>query len=111
MVDHRRHEGGQDVIGEGTSEVYAWQDVGMGQGIRVVLGRGTYRIRTNVRIAGKTPPSKGVSFGPTIRASQVKKSDSEIGPALESQLYARPRTTEEGRTRTHRPRTSRLVRL
>ena len=32
-------------------------------------------------MAGKTPPSNGVSFGPTIRASQVKKSDSEIGPS------------------------------
>ena len=40
----------------------------------------TYTVRTNVRMAGKTPPSKGVSLGPTIKASQVKKSDSEMGP-------------------------------
>ncbi len=47
----------------------------------MVLARRTYGIRTNVRMAGKTPPSNGVSFGPTIKASQVKKSDSEIGPS------------------------------
>ena len=36
--------------------------------------------RTKVSLAAKTPPSNGVSFGPIIKASQVKKSDSEIGP-------------------------------
>lgn len=37
-------------------------------------------ILTNVSLAAKTPPSKGVSFGPIMSASQVKMSDSEMGP-------------------------------
>ena len=36
---------------------------------------------TNVNFAANTPPSKGVSLGPIMRASHVKKSDSEIGPS------------------------------
>lgn len=36
---------------------------------------------TKTSLAAKTPPSKGVSLGPTMSASQVRKSDSEIGPS------------------------------
>ena len=36
--------------------------------------------RTKVSLATKTPPSNGVSLGPHMRASQVKKSDSDMGP-------------------------------
>ena len=68
---------------EGTVEHGAGQDRA-GQGMPVDMSRGLHRsvygIRTNVRTAGKTPPSKGVSLGPMMRASQVKKSDSEMGP-------------------------------
>jgi hypothetical protein len=34
----------------------------------------------------KKERTKGVSFGPQMRASQVKKSDSEIGPRYRSEL-------------------------
>jgi hypothetical protein len=45
-------------------------------------GDGDPRQHTKVSLAAKTPPSKGVSLGPQMRASQEKKSDSEIGPAV-----------------------------
>lgn len=34
-----------------------------------------------LRVAGKTPPSKGVSSGPWIKHSHSKRLDSSIGPA------------------------------
>lgn len=38
------------------------------------------QILTKVSLAAKTPPSNGVSLGPIIRASQVNKLLSEMGP-------------------------------
>jgi hypothetical protein len=55
--------------------------------------RNEYINRNNKK---KKTLTKGVSFGPQMRASQVKKSDSEIGPRCEIRLKKVRRITCDG---------------